>query len=378
MARPPRTQYQEPIQHPWGQHPYAPRPQIDPRYVGPQWAAPAPRPVQQAAPPRKGGGIWKVLLTLLLLLILVPIAVVGALALWLSQEIPSLPTTNPVATASAPVPTGTVGPLAKPDLQAAQKTLKGGTCTEVASERNLDEYLALRDGGSALHLRGKVAMLHVELGGGESAWPKTITTRIDEAALLSQKFYLDQAKRYGIKDLVFDVIPWPLHSASVQLPVLTTNSHDLLDPKTERALRDQAEAGIEQAFGSSLESVIESYRAKGYESVGFLIYLPASTQARDFAWRSSKSDRNDEPEIGILFPRTDVLDHLSVVVAHEGMHLFGADDLYRMRNADKGDAHDVMGEYCTGFKLTTVDDTTAYAIGWKSTPPARSYSIVDQ
>ncbi len=376
MPYPPRTQYQEPVTHPWAQYPYVPRPQVDPRYQGPAWAAPAPR-MRPQAPPRKRS-IVGVVLALLGVLVLLPVLAVVLVFVLTLEAGPTPPSIKPVATATGPLPTATTPPLTKPETQAEQKTLKGGTCTETASERDEDQYLALRDAGSALRLRGKVAMLHVQLGGGEAAWPKVVRERIDEAALASAQFYLAQAKRFGIKDLQYDVIPWPLHGAAVSLPKLTTNSHQLLDPDTERALHDEAEAGIEQAFGSTLESVVASYRQKGYDSVGFLVYLPAATDARDFAYRSSRSVRNDQPEIAILFPRTDFLDHLAVVVAHEGMHLFGADDLYRMRSEDKADAHDVMGDYCVGFRLTTVDDTTAYAIGWRDQAPKRGYSIVDE
>jgi hypothetical protein len=394
---PPQHPARHPMQHPYAQYPYAPRPQVDPRYVGPAWAAPAPAPAygapapypahsgpaphpgyspRPASPPRarKGRGALKVLLVVLGLLMLVPVGLFVLAALAIGNGIATTLPVLPQATASAPVPTATVAPITKPEVT---KTIKGGTCTEAANERDEDTYLALRDTGSALRLRGKVAMLHVQLGGGAAAWPASITTRVDEAALLSQKFYLDQAKRFGVTDLKFDVIPWPLHSAQVQLPNLTANSHQLLDPATEAKLRDEAEAGIETGFGSSLASIIASYKQKGYDSVGFLIYLPANTDARDFAWRATKSEGADQPEIAILFPRKDQLDHLSVVAAHEGLHLFGADDLYRMKVEDKGDAHDLMGDYCTGFRQTTLDDTTAYAVGWRDKPPARRYAIAD-
>jgi hypothetical protein len=58
--------------------------------------------------------------------------------------------------------------------------------------------------------------------------------------------------------------------------------------------------------------------------------------------------------------------------------LFGADDLYRIQHIDKTDTHDLMGEYCSGYKQATLLDATAYAIGWTTTPPPRPYPFVDR
>ena len=69
--------------------------------------------------------------------------------------------------------------------------------------------------------------------------------------------------------------------------------------------------------------------------------------------------------------------HLSVAVAHEALHLFGAYDLYRLRLTDPADKNDIMGDYCNGFRQTTLGDTTAYSVGWTDRQPARPYPIVD-
>jgi hypothetical protein len=72
------------------------------------------------------------------------------------------------------------------------------------------------------------------------------------------------------------------------------------------------------------------------------------------------------------------LGDFAVTVSHEGLHLFGADDLYRMRTVDPGDAHDIMAEACNGFRQATIGDATAYAVGWLATPPRRPYPIVNR
>jgi hypothetical protein len=247
----------------------------------------------------------------------------------------------------------------------------------VSSERRSAAYEARRDDGSAPRLRGRVAIVHVRMGGGEKAWSTSLKVRIDEAALVTQRFYLDQAKRYGIKDLKVDMIPWSLAAAPMVVPALAPNRANQLDITVQRQLKVNAKRAVELGFGQSMESVVASYKARGYDAVAFLVYLPQYTTARDFAWYASKSDPPDDPEIAILFPQRDELLHLSVAVAHEALHLFGAYDLYRLRDTDPADKADIMGDYCNGFRQTTIGDATAYGIGWIDRAPKRPYAIID-
>jgi hypothetical protein len=120
--------------------------------------------------------------------------------------------------------------------------------------------------------------------------------------------------------------------------------------------------------------VADEFKKGGYDQVAFLIYFPVKTEARDFAYSAYRSNA-DEAEAAFLFAPATITDfgHFAVTVTHEGLHLFGADDLYRLQNLDKTDVHDIMGEYCTGFRQATINDATAYSIGWSDTPPARPY-----
>jgi hypothetical protein len=201
--------------------------------------------------------------------------------------------------------------------------------------------------------------------------------RIDEAAMVARDFYVKEAARRGVVDLRVDMIPWPLTAAPMVVPDLVPNRANNLDPRVQRKLRDNAQQAVEIALFSPMENVVQDYKAKGYDAVAFLVYLPQSTNARDFAWYADRSDPHDYPELAILFPKRDELMHLSVTVSHESLHLFGAYDLYRLRDADPRDKNDVMGDYCNGFRQTTLGDATAYAIGWTDTVPSRSYKIAN-
>jgi hypothetical protein len=363
--------------HPFAQYPYGSRPQVDPRYVGPGWAAPAPHPMVYQPPPRRRSG-WGVFALTVCAILGLGIAAVGTAlgygaSLFRDLRLPTLPTDIPSPTVTAarvPLPTTQIPQVNAPVMTS---TYKGGYCAGSNAERTDDDYRVTRNSGSALSLRGRVAALHVMLGGGRQAWPTALTTKIQEAALLSQRFYLDQAARHGVTDLTFEVIAWPLMDAPVDLPKLTVDGRKRLDDQTEQAVHDDAQKAIERALGTSLESVVLAYREKGYASVAFYIHLPITTNARDFAMRATAKHPKTKPEIAILFPNVDPLGDLAVVVAHEGFHLFGADDLYRQKGFDPRDAHDVMSDYCTGFKQAIAGDATAYAVGWSATPPVRPF-----
>ncbi len=190
-------------------------------------------------------------------------------------------------------------------------------------------------------------------------------------------FYRAEAKARGVT-LQVDMFPWSLPDAPISMPTLTIDSHQSLDLATQRLLRVRAREGIQMSVAEPLETVVADIKKKGYDSVAILTYFPQTTQARNFAWYASSGDPKGDPEIAIVFPRKDELTHLSVTVAHEGLHLFGAYDLYRLKRVGADDRHDIMGEYCTGLKQARIGDATAYGIGWIDDKPERPYTIVDR
>ena len=60
--------------------------------------------------------------------------------------------------------------------------------------------------------------------------------------------------------------------------------------------------------------------------------------------------------------------------AHELIHLFGADDIYRLTKVDPADDGDIMGGRCVLLRDTRIGEATAWAVGWKASPPARAYA----
>lgn len=386
-----RTQYQQPygyVGQPGAyQYQACGRPAqgyVDPRYVGPQWAAPGP--ARQLQPRKKSSGLT-ILFVVLFLFFGVPVLFVllGIGVAIFSGDDATTTTTEQEQEQPVTLPdTHALKPIvASSKLDATEeKAWEGGFCGDFSKERDRTQYFATRNEGSAKILKGKVAILNIHLTSPSLRWTKTADIDATEAEQLAQRFLLQEAARYRVTNLQLDVIPWAL-TTSLELPGLATNSNDLLDVDTMRAIRDASRLQVETALGTHLESVVTDLKKSGYQQVGFIIYFPVSTEARDFAFMAYNTQPPDDPELGFIFTPigkniATEFGHLSVTIAHEALHLFGADDLYRIRGLDKTDQHDVMGEYCSGFKQATLLDATAYSIGWIDVAPKRPYPFVDR
>jgi hypothetical protein len=361
------------VQHPYPQRPYQyaqPRQQpIDPRYVGPQWAAPGPR---RQLPQKKSGGCLVAFLAVLTVvgvmfggLVLLIVIGAGSVDDASDDEVVDLPDQRPKLP--------TKDPLAIKGDSVTEASWTTGVCGDYSKERDRGVYYATRNDGSAQKMRGKVAAIHLRVQSTSLKWTKNGEQNVNRAGLMSQRYITTQAKRYHVGDLKYDVIPWSIR-ATYDMPALALNQNHRLSDETMRYIRDSSRQAVEIALGSKLERIADDFKKSGYDQVAFLIYFPVKTDARDFAYSAYRSN-GDEAEAAFLFSPTSDFGHFAVTVTHEGLHLFGADDLYRLQNLDKTDVHDIMGEYCTGFRQATINDATAYSIGWIDTPPARPYTF---
>jgi hypothetical protein len=378
QPRPPQRVYHGNYPYPYAGHP---PPMVDPRYVGPRWAAPMPR---QPLPPKvkkKKRSVLGCLGAIFSFLLVSGLVVAGGLIAYLSFIAPgaTLDGTDDQEVDLPPLPKGTL-PASKPLVQKAdaiaESSWTNGTCGDFSKERDRAEYVVTRKEGSAGALRGRVAMLHIRVGSPQLRWTRAGELNVDRAAIMSQRYVLTSAKNYQVNDVRYDVIPWSLNTGYA-LPPMPTNTNNRLDDATMRIIREGSKKAIETALSVPLERVVGDFKRDGYQAVAFVIYFPVKTTARDFAFSAFRGD-DSAPEAAFIFSPTSEFGHFAVTVAHEGLHLFGADDLYRVQPLDKGDKHDIMGEYCTGFRQAVIGATTAYAVGWLEKPPTRGYRFLER
>src|SRR5205823_1878295 len=125
-------------------------------------------------------------------------------------------------------------------------------------------------------------------------------------------------------------IPWPI-ATSIAIPPLTPGERDVLPDATARALEAAVKKGLFEAEQETLSSTEKHYKAQGYDHVAFLAYLPAASSSRSFA--NAHGLRDPTPGLAFVFESGSVV-AMASVAAHEGLHLFGADDLYRLAPYD--------------------------------------------
>jgi hypothetical protein len=263
-------------------------------------------------------------------------------------------------------------PLGPRTSKNIDENVKGGGCDSFSNERNRTTYFANRGAGSAKKLRGRVLVLHLRVIGRQLTWTRTTATEVDEAAIVSQLFIRGQAKKRGLSDVSYDVATWTLNT-SFALPALEVQSDDTFTDASYDELVREVRAALEATFGKSMESTVAELKGRGYDEVGFLVYLPWKTRARAFAEPAHRGGRNSA-EMAFLFSK-NALSRLSATATHEGLHLFGADDLYRIRGIDTTEQKDIMNAYCYGLGTASIGDSTAYAIGWTDAPPVRPYTF---
>jgi hypothetical protein len=150
-------------------------------------------------------------------------------------------------------------------------------------------------------------------------------------------------------------------------PTIKVDAKKRVTPESARALVDEVSWELQQVLGTALEDTARHIKREGYAEVAFVVHFPFASGSREFAYPVPLAD------VDLAFVFEEPLDFLGTVTAHEELHLFGADDLYPLDVYDPGDADDVMRAACRGFSAMNVGDMTAYAIGWRPTPPARGY-----
>lgn len=266
-----------------------------------------------------------------------------------------------------------LAPLATDDAEVA-RALRAGSCRRNDVERTKTRYLAAtRQRGAASVLRGKVALVSFELSTPGTAFTPAASRAVTLTARTTRAYLLEQAKRWRVTDLSIDAIVWPLTTTST-IPTIRLGANKKPEAADGEAFRKATRHALESGIGRSLSVVVEDVQARGYDNVALLVSFPSGPKGiRDFA--APTGAKGDASELAYVLEPDWNPTSRSLVAAHELLHLFGADDLYEIRGVPTAEANDVMNAECDGLGATFIGETTAYAIGWTSTPPARSFTF---
>lgn len=280
---------------------------------------------------------------------------------------------DPGAAVGLPVP----APLAAADPTIAGEVagaLRRGSCRRNDLERTKPSYLtAMRGHGAAGALRGQVAIVHFKMTAAGAAWTPRAERSVTLTAAASRDWLLAQARRWRVDDLRVDAIEWPL-ATSFAMPPVRLDARGRVVTTDGENLRRTTRSAIEGAIGRPLQAVVDGLRGRGYANVAFVVHYPGGRPGiRDFA--VPVGSPGHAPELAyVLEPDWEVASR-TLLVVHELLHLFGADDLYEVRGIAPDEVNDVMNAQCDGLGPTLVGETTAHAIGWTAAPPRRAYTF---
>jgi hypothetical protein len=265
-----------------------------------------------------------------------------------------------------------IGPRGMPVLSPLALTGDAGAVSscraDIPGERDHVGYDARHmKRGSAKRLLGRVAVLEIRLASerGE-AWSRIALRHADKEGADARAFILREAARRGIGDLTIDVMPW---FVTTELPrvELAVDSRGAPDWQQAHDLEKSAFDHVARATGVSVPSVVAALGKAGYREVAVMLRLPTQHVLREFALPSDGID-------AAIVQQTPSYAE-SGTYAHELLHLFGADDLYRVTEADPRDENDLMGGRRGRICDARIGDATAWAIGWQPSPPNRAYAF---
>lgn len=232
-------------------------------------------------------------------------------------------------------------------------------------------YLASPHSGPAASLKGKVVVIYLFIKDKSSGtWSLRDRTHTINTWGQVEKWLSHKAKNYG-SDVTFTrrlfLVDKHPELNRLQVGDVSQKFHN-----AERVV--QLVAG---QFGhADIGSFAEEIRQQEQADQAVLV-LHLSKSARSFASRCMGYCGKGNSEFVFLMEsnRPRFWQALEYAQAHESLHLFGADDLYNIRDARNYAARDIMNYPSSRLWGSTMEDITAYAIGLKKYPPKAPFII---
>lgn len=342
--------------------------------VAPMNAGP---PVPTAPEKKRSGCVTGLIVVVVLIAVAAVLGVVGILVFAVATR----GVEAPAASAGSAAPSRPAAPRVAlpPPLSATADrdvamALAGGTCRRNDLERTKTSYLtATVARGAASALRGRVAIVHVKMSMTGATWTPQGSRSVTVTAGAVRDYLLREGRRFHVTDLAIDAIEWPL-ATRFTMPQVRVDARGRVRADDGENLRKTTRAAIEATIGQPLQVMADGMRRGGYANVAFVVHFPHGPRGiRDFAVPVGSPGRAVELAY-VLDPDWNATSR-TMLVAHELLHLFGADDLYEVRNIAPDDVNDIMNAQCEGVGPTHIGETTAFSVGWLPRPPARAYAF---
>lgn len=215
------------------------------------------------------------------------------------------------------------------------------------------------------------------LDDNESSWTETEVSEFWYNSIETGYSYLEtEAARYGV-DLELEKAGYatdPSHGISLKYNGIVTAN--LMEESVSHDIFDQAAASLGFSSVEDMNQYLQSYSGKS--QVAYVIAL--DKPGRSYAHPAQAPSHNSLIEYCVVFSSNlnSTVDTSAATIAHEVLHLFGAEDYYdpygttpkRAELAKTLYPNDIMHITATDVNTLTAGAFTAYTVGWTDTLPS--------
>ena len=246
-------------------------------------------------------------------------------------------------------------------------------------EREAGEISPYRPGyqmGSCQRLSGNIATVTLFVDSGRNKWTEKEAQRYYRKVIAPGFQFLEDKARQRDMDLHFD--NWQLISTEddelylSSSEIIITGDFDKIS--TQEGLFDRFARSL--AFQGEYEMNAYFERLFDVDQVVYILVL--NKPGRAFAYQDNGDPSQDWIEFCTLYTKSS--DGFIVsprTLAHEVLHLFGAEDYYdpngdkpeRKKLAEQVCPNDIMLRNMNDIRLHEVSDITAYTVGWLQQAP---------
>ena len=231
------------------------------------------------------------------------------------------------------------------------------------------------DAGTCRKLEGSPYVLAIFLDDDESSWPEEKVKRYWYDLLVpGQEFIEKHAAKWG-KALDFQRGFYATYGSPDRPVKYDGVVQRYIDGSYSKDILDKAAAALGFASREEMHRCLQEYT--GQEQIAYVILLNKGGRCYSMAYRHSGRDELElRMEYCVIYTgfTDDSGDTASDAIAHEMLHLFGAEDYYmpekRKALAQKQYPEDIMLCAMADLKFFDLEENTAYCVGWTDKEPA--------
>ena len=226
--------------------------------------------------------------------------------------------------------------------------------------------------GICRNFKGKPVVVLLFMDDEESVWTaEEVESFTQENVMPALGFLKQEAERWGVE------LDFTVESYSTATTEYTMDFFGVMPTESDEAVKEDLFEQAAGDLGFASDWVLYSYMQSQYPSEEIIFLTILNKDGRSFAVKNGYKGFNRHVEHCVIYGKTSW--YPAQTVAHEILHLFGAEDLYEevvttgvFEIAQNYYSDDIMLNLLPNWK-NKVGDYTAYAIGWTHEIPDVCY-----